>query len=295
LRRAGRTQLKKELKSRIKTLLKALAVLTAAALIWGFTVEPSMLTVSEIEYADARLPKEMDGVRLVYVSDLHTGPYYRPDAIKRLTEKIDALNPDMLLFGGDMLQRPADIGEVDSVGVASAFATVHPRLGKYAIYGNHDIWTPEMKMLAGQILTDGGFTILENSAVEVVPGFYISGTAPWPMEGERAFGNYSDVGKVAYTTDNNTFSLLMAHEPAQVRNNSKYPFAVQLSGHTHGGQVEVPFTDHAFWIGNTEIFESGFFTMGKTTMYVSRGIGTSVIRLRLFVPPEIVVLTLHKK
>lgn len=284
-----------ELKSRLKTLGLALAVLAATALVWGLAVEPELLTVSEISYSDARLPRDMDGVRIVYISDVHTGPYYPSRDVERLAARIRALNPDMLLFGGDMLQRPQDVGDVDAGGVAASFANLSPRLGKYAVYGNHDVWTPGMKKIAGEILTAGGFTVLENSAVQIEPGFYVSGTAPWPMGGENAPGNLSDAGKVAYTTQDNAFSLLLAHEPAQIRNNSKYPFALQLSGHTHGGQVQIPFTDHAFWVGKTEILESGFFNMGSTAMYVSRGIGTSVVRLRLFCPPEIVVLTLRCK
>lgn len=285
----------KPVKKRARIILLSLAVLIAIALIWGFAIEPSLLTVSNIEYSDDRLPADMDGVRIVYISDIHAGPFYPPSAVERLAAKISEQNPDMLLFGGDMMERPESTTELDGERVSRAFAAIKPRLGKFAVYGNHDIWTPLMKKTAGEILSGGGFTILENSAAEIEPNFYIAGTAPWPMDGENSPQNYADVSKVAWTLDNNAFTLLLAHEPSQIRKDSQYPFALQLSGHTHGGQVAIPFVNPIKLPGGTEIYKSGFYKLTDTTMYVSRGIGTSVMRLRLFVPPEIVVLTLHQK
>jgi uncharacterized protein len=267
----------------------------ALAMVWGFAVEPSLLTVSGIEYSDKRLPQDMDGVRVVYISDIHAGPFYSPQAVERLTKKIAELEPDMLLFGGDIMPRPETMPIQDSARMAKAFAALEPKLGKYAVYGNHDIWTPLMKKTAEEILSGGGFTILENSAVEIEPGFYIAGTAPWPMDGENSVNNYADVSKVTWTLNNNAFVLLMAHEPAQIRKDSQYSFALQLSGHTHGGQVAIPFMSPIKLRGGMEIYKSGFYKLNNATMFVSRGIGTSVVRLRLFVPPEIVVLTLWRK
>lgn len=286
---------KKQLKKRTKVLLRALAVLIAIVLLWSLAVEPMLLTVTEIEFADARLPKEMDGIRVVYVSDIHVGTYYSPADVERVTAKIATLNPDMVLFGGDLLQHEGDAVKVDRERVAKAFEALKPPLGKYAVYGNHDIICLQTKTIAEMILSHGGFTILENDATQVVPGFYIAGTEPWPMEGENSPRNHADVGKVAWTTENNAFSLLLSHEPAQIKKNAAFPFALQLSGHTHGGQIALPITGPIMLPNGTEIFKEGFYTLENTRMYVSRGIGTSVIRVRFLEPPQIVVVTLHRK
>ena len=82
---------------------------------------------------------------------------------------------------------------------------------------------------------------------------------------------------------------------AQIKKNAAYPFAFQLSGHTHGGQVALPLTGPIMLPNGTEIFKEGFYTLEHIKMYVSRGIGTSVIRVRFLEPPQIVVLTLHSK
>lgn len=286
---------KRELKKRTKVLLRALAVLIALVLIWSLAIEPMLLTVTEIGFVDARLPDELDGARIVYISDIHVGTFFSPADVERVTAKIAGLQPDMVLFGGDLLQHEGDALEVDRARVAAAFAALKPRLGKLAVYGNHDIISLQTKKIAEIILTDGGFTILENSAQEIVPGFYVAGTSPWPMQGEDSPMNRADVGKIAWTTENNAFSLLLAHEPPQIRKNAAYPFAYQLSGHTHGGQVALPFTGRVMLPNGIEVYKAGHYKLKDTEMYVSRGIGMSVVRVRLFVPPQIVVLTLHKE
>jgi predicted MPP superfamily phosphohydrolase len=282
-------------KRRIKIVLLTVAALAAAALIWGFAVEPRLLTVTETEFADARLPEDMDGVRIAFIADVHAGPNYPPQAVERLVQKIEGLDPDMLLFGGDMLAHEDTALALDAERVARAFAALKPRLGKYAVYGNHDIWTPTMKNIAREILEDGGFTVLENSAAEVEGGFYVAGTAPWPTGGKNDPANRSDVRQVAWTARGDAFSLLLAHEPAQIEDGAKFPFALQLSGHTHGGQIALPFVGPLLLPGGSGKYGAGFFKVNDTAMYVTRGVGTSIIPARFLVPPEIVIITLRRK
>jgi predicted MPP superfamily phosphohydrolase len=137
--------------------------------------------------------------------------------------------------------------------------------------------------------------VLENRAVQAAEGFYVAGTKPWPMHLEQAGENGEDSGSLAWAASNGYFTLLLAHEPAQIDDNSKLPFALQLSGHTHGGQVALPFIGplgHTYATGG---YDAGLYKVNGTTLYVSRGIGTMLMRVRFLVPPEIVVLTLRRK
>lgn len=280
-------------KRRLRVLLPALAVLAAAALVWGMAVEPLLFTVTEITHEDARLPKELDGLRVVFITDLHAGEGYSPQNVERLVKKVQSLNPDMVLFGGDLLENEITAKKLDAERVSVAFSALSPRYGKYAVYGNHDLWTPATKEIAGDILERGGFTVLENSAEEVAPGFCVAGTLPWPMPRNAGQGKLSDAGKVAWTAEDDSYSLLLAHEPAQIHESAAHPFALQLSGHTHGGQVALPLMGPILLPDGTEVYKFGWYEHEGVKMYVSRGIGTSILRIRLFVPPEIVVLTLR--
>ena len=286
---------KRQLKKRTRFFLLILASLIALALLWGFAVEPKLLTVSEISFTDTRLPAALEGIRAVYISDVHVGPYYSEADVERLVKRIGELDPDIVFFGGDLVQRAGDVEAVDRERVARAFAALEPRLGKFAVLGNHDIRTPVMQAIAEAMLRGGGFTLLYNSAAEAAPGFFVAGTAPWPDEGEDSPRNQADVTQVAWTTDGGAFSLLLSHEPEQAHKNAQYPFALQLSGHTHGGQVNFPFAGFVYKKAGMGDYLSGFYDAGDLRMYVSRGVGTSVVRVRFFAPPEIVVLTLHGK
>lgn len=276
-----------------RVLLTALACLAALCLLWGFAVEPLLLTVSEVDYEDRRLPEGFDGTRVVLLTDIHVGPFYSERDVERMVEKVESLKPDMVLFGGDLLQKVSDYQQVDGARVSQAFAKLKPRLGKFAVLGNHDIRSVEMEQTAIQILTGGGFTVLNNSTAEIAPGFYVCGTGSASDDGPGSPTDQSNVSKVAWTTEHNAFSLILSHEPSQTDANTQYPFALQLSGHTHGGQISLPLIGPFLLYGEERYF-SGFYRQADTTIYVSRGIGTSVVRARFLAPPEIVVMTLRK-
>ena len=273
----------------------AAACLIALALLWSFAVEPLLLTVSEVEYEDRRLPADMDGVRVALLTDIHVGPYYSERDVERVMDKVAALDADMVLFGGDLLQKEGDYGQVDGARVSRALATLQPRLGKYAVLGNHDIRSEGMRETAIQILKDGGFRMLENDAVVIAAGFYLCGTDSASDKGPGSATDRSDVSQVAWTTDNDRFSLILSHEPSQIDANARYPFALQLSGHTHGGQISLPLIGPLLLHAYGGKYYAGFYTVGDTAMYVGRGIGMSVIRARFLAPPEIVVVTLRTK
>ncbi len=142
--------------------LLILIILGVSVILWAFAIEPSLLTVARIEIADERLPEGLDGLRAVFFADLHAGSCFSAEDAERVAANIEALNPDILLFGGDLTQYEPPETSPDTARVAAAFAKIKPRFGKYAVYGNHDL---EAKGTAFEILTKGGFIVLENRFV----------------------------------------------------------------------------------------------------------------------------------
>jgi predicted MPP superfamily phosphohydrolase len=276
---------KNRLKRRLLITLLVLAVLVGLAALWAFLIEPELLTVTNLTISDVRLPEGMDGIRVVYFADLHLGPFYSEDDAARVAKKIQSLHPDLVLFGGDFIDGYPTARNMDTGRVSRAFAQIDARFGKFAIFGNHDAGTPEAKKLASGILTDGGFTVLEGAAVKIADGFYVAGTAPYPSNAES----------LAWTAANGSFSLLLAHEPAQIEKNSKFAFALQLSGHTHGGQVALPLIGPIFLPYATDQYKSGLYHVNGVPLYVTRGVGTTIARVRFLAPPEIVVITLRRQ
>lgn len=267
------------------------ALLVALAVLWGFVIEPSMLTVTNLEIIDGRVPAAQDGLRVVFFSDLHVGSCFTVEEAERAIEKIKGLKPDLLLFGGDLTQQEKPGNEPDGARVSSAFAAIRPRYGKYAVFGNHDVWPSEMKPVARKMLEDGGFTILENTAAEPAEGIHLAGTLPWPMHtGKGGSGRQS----VTWAAQNGYFTILLAHEPAQINDFKKVSFALQLSGHTHGGQVALPVIGPLAETYATDGFYAGKYRVKDTLLYVTTGVGVIDRHVRFGAPPEVVVVTLHK-
>jgi predicted MPP superfamily phosphohydrolase len=275
-------------------LFLALAALAALLLVWAFLIEPSLLTVTKLEFSDARLPEEMDGARAVFFADLHVGSCYSEADVERVAKKINSLEPDILFFGGDLTQYEPPDSEPDAGRVSAAFAAIEPPLGKYAVLGNHDFDSPGAEALARKMLEGGGFTILENGSVEVTEGFYVSGTKPWPNHLSVIGQDPDNETGAAWPARNGFFTILLAHEPAQIEGFSKVPFALQLSGHTHYGQVALPFFGPLAKTYATNGYYAGLYKVNDTAMYVTRGVGSVDMRVRFCAPPEIVVITLRK-
>ncbi len=277
--------------ARIAKAVLLLATLAALALLWGFAIEPSLLTVTNIEFADERLPSELDGMRVVFFADLHVGSVYPETESERVARKITALKPDLVLFGGDLTQWEEPGKEPDSQRVAAAFAAIEATYGKYAVLGNHDVWPEGMRDEALGMLEGSGFTVLENQAVEITPGFWLTGTKPFTLHRQ---GNTEAKGGVARPALDGQFTLLLAHEPAQVDDWVEYPFALQLSGHTHNGQVALPFLGPLAKTYGTNGYYAGKYQVRDTLLYVTRGVGVIDKHVRFGAPPEIVVVTLRK-
>lgn len=267
-------------------------VLAALALLWGFAIEPSLLTVTTIEFADERLPAALDGTRVVLFADLHVGSVYTEADAGRVAEKIVSLKPDLVLFGGDFTQWEQPGSEPDSQRAASAFAAIEAKYGKYAVLGNHDIWPERIKPMAMEMLGNSGFTVLENRSVEVADGFWLAGSSPWPLHRE---GTPEAEGGVARPALDGFFTLLLAHEPAQADEWAQYPFALQLSGHTHNGQVALPIIGPLAKTYATNGHYAGKYQVRNTLLYVTRGVGVIDRHVRFCAPPEIVMVTLRSK
>ncbi len=250
-------------------------------------LQNSILSVSEYFYESAKVPAEFDGYRIVQISDLHNAAFGRNNS--RLLEKIKELEPDMVVLTGDLV----DSSHTD-LETAIAFAeAVAAEYLTYYVTGNHEVWLEEayrnylLEALraAGVICLKDGFTEINNGQGSII----LAG-----LQGESVNG--LALKRILEDVDSDKLTLLLAHEPQYFDNYSKYPVDLVFSGHAHGGQVRLPFVGgiiapgQGFWPEYTE----GMHEQNGTTMVVSRGLGNSVVPVRIFNLPEIVCVELHK-
>lgn len=239
------------------------------------------------QYETDKIGNDLDGYRIVQISDLHNKEFGKNQ--EKLLDKISQYEPDMIVVTGDIV----DSNHTD-VDTAIAFLEGAVKLAPvYYITGNHEYWfeEKERQQLISRI-EQTGTIYLYNSNVEITKGndsFIMIG-----LDDE----SLKDVTLHTLLEETqNQFVLLLAHEPQNMDKYSKEEVDLVLSGHAHGGQVRLPFIgglvapDQGFFPEYTE----GFYEENATSMIVSRGLGNSVIPIRVFNRPEIVCVELKCK
>jgi len=255
--------------------------LSFASVVYGY-FDAEKIRINRLEIHTEKPLPENGRLRIVQISDVHIGLIVRNERLKVIADKIEEARPDMLISTGDLLD-----GELDNVmSEAELFARIKPQYGKYAVTGNHEYYAGINKSL--EFTTRAGFEILRDETRKVA-GINIIGLED-PTGRQMGFlKNNFKISDLFPKQQDNEFSLLLKHQPVVKENNN---FDLQLSGHTHGGQI-FPF----MWI--TRLFFSkncGYYKLGEyKAIYVSRGAGTWGPPVRLFAPPEITVIDLTKK
>lgn len=271
---------------------------------WGMLIGRYKFKVHEKELSFASLPKSFDGLRIVQISDLHIGSFFKEyERVEKGLQMIRDLKPDMILFTGDMVNNTADEAEPWIENLKS----IEAPMGKYSILGNHDYgdyvnWpSTEAKQtnldkLIG-IHKEMGFDILlnENRIFEKNgETFTLAGVENWGLPPFPQHGNLSEALNGSSDSD---FQLLMSHDPshwdAEVTKNSSVDLT--LSGHTHGMQFGVE-------LGNIKWSPvkykypkwAGLYEEGDQKLYVNRGFGYIGYPGRVGIMPEITLITLKR-
>lgn len=250
--------------------------------------------IVRLDLAFDDLPPGLDGLRLAQLSDLHSGPLVRPWQIQRWRELAQAERPELLLFTGDFVDSLPEEGEV----VARAFRDFPAPLGRFAILGNHDYFTDPRPIWSA--LEAGGITLLENRWAQVErrgSRLTLVGLQD-PMATRGHFRNIrygAGPDPVAATRglSGDTWRLALSHRPNDWPLAQKAGARLTLSGHTHGGQINlIPGVSSALLAGP---YTSGVYRKGRNVLYVTRGLGVVALPVRIGAPPELTVITLRRR
>jgi predicted MPP superfamily phosphohydrolase len=238
--------------------------------------EAEHIRIENITVQTPKLPADIDLLRIVLISDVHLGLIVREKRLKKMLDLVTGLKPDILVSTGDLVD-----GQIDKFnGLSDLFNEIEPQYGKFAITGNHEFYAGLVQAL--DFTEKAGFTILRGEAVNIEGVMNIAGVDD---KTALSYGLYKDVDEEALlsTIDQSLFTLLLKHRP-QVNETSKGLFDLQLSGHTHKGQI-FPFSlVTAMYFPHV----SGFFHVQDTySLYVSRGTGTWGPPIRFLSPPEV--------
>ena len=244
------------------------------------------LTVACAEIPIADLPAPFDGTTVLFLSDVHAGPFMSRAALAKAFARLAALSADVVIHGGDMAT--SNVREI--LHHEDAVAGLTGRLGAFAVFGNHDHYTGDIEGV-GRFFESCGVRVLNNDAIALSRGgarIALAGIDDWNIGRPDLDATLDRSGRVAPGAP----VVLISHNPDASLEASARGVALTLSGHTHGGQVRIPGRPVFVRMSRFRLDE-GRFEHDGAHIVVSRGLGVSGIPLRIACPPEAVLVTLR--
>lgn len=247
-------------------------------------LEPGVVTVREYRIKSAKIPQTFAGFRIVFLADTHVGRYFSLDRLRGLVTRVDALEPDLVLLGGDYVQG----GYTRFDPCMEILGSLRAPQGMYAVLGNHDHWAGSgaaqaaMQKHGINVLDNRGFWITKNGS-----RFRLGGVGDLSAGTQNLAATITGTGK-------NDFVLLVSHNPDYAEQIPDNSIDLMLSGHTHGGQVTL-FGLHAplLPVKTGQKYRTGLVETNGFKVIVSNGIGVISPPIRFFAPPQIVLVVLE--
>lgn len=265
------------------------AVILVLAGLWGYA-GTRRLVVRPLDVSFPDLPRGLEGMRIVQLSDLHVGPHTSRRHLERIVEAVRSAQPDLIALTGDQVDDYAR--DVEPLG--RAFGGLRAPLGVVAIPGNHDVyagWEPVRRGMEGL-----GWRVLVNEAVPLERDgarFWLAGTGD-PAGGRPGDHPVApDVARTLAAVPPDAFTIALAHNPVLWPQLAERGVGLTLSGHTHHGQLSIP---RLGWSVASVFLDlaMGVYRRGRSVLYINPGTNFWGIPLRIGALPEVTVVTLHR-
>jgi uncharacterized protein len=274
---------------------KRIALVIAGALllgclsvgIWAFAIEPDRLVVNQVALNFPNWPPAFTGLKIAVVSDLHVGsPHIDVNKLRQLVSTINGQNPDLVLIAGDFVIQDVVGGRfVEPEVIAKELKNLRARFGVFAVLGNHDWWHDGERVM--RALSGAGVRVLENGVAEI----QLDGQSLWVVGLADLWTRRPDIEGTLHKVSNDGPIIVLTHNP-DIFPQIPSRVILTVAGHTHGGQVNLPLLGRRIVPSNyKERYAIGHIQEGDRHLFVTPGVGTSIIAVRFRVPPEISILT----
>ncbi|WP_444922043.1 metallophosphoesterase [Microbulbifer sp. CnH-101-G] len=273
-------------KSRILFLL----ILTVGFIlaVWAFFAEPRSFRINEQTLRLDTWPAACSDLRVAVLADLHVGsPYKGMDSLRSLVRKVNASRPDLVLLPGDFVIQGVLGGSfVTPERAAEVLAGLKAPLGVFAVLGNHDWWLDPGRV--ARAFSERGIPVLEDASTKIATGdcaFRLVGISDF-WEGPH------NIDQAMAAVEENELVMAFTHNP-DIFPQIPQSIALTIAGHTHGGQVYLPMIGRPIVPSRYgQRYAIGHIVEEGKHLYVSPGVGTSILPVRFLVPPEVTLLTL---
>lgn len=268
-------------------ILVIIIILITLILLYSRFIATKGLKVKEYKIVNAKITDIYHGLKIVHISDIHYGSTIGEKELETLTNEINAINPDILVFTGDLID---EFNKYDKDILIKHFSAMEAKLGRFAIIGNHDI-----KDDFDDIMKQSGWSNL-NDTYELI---YSNSNEPIIISGIST--NYFDSSNIGIKTEkldnyiaNLTpddikpiYSILLIHEPDFIDSLNMDNYDLVLSGHSHGGQIRLPIIGKLYTPYGSKKYYDAYYKVNNTDVYISSGLGTSKLKFRLFDKPSV--------
>lgn len=262
-----------------------LALLGVGSAVYATRIEPNALVVEPVTVQLDRLPSAFDGLTIAHISDLHFGGWMNAERMATVVKRINALNPDVVAITGDFVTR---ITPQMAHEMAQTLGQLCAPEGVFGVFGNHDHWTNAQRV--GDALAAGGVRVLVNESVTL----HRDGAVLVIAGLDDIWENRQDLNAALRDSPPGAAVVLLVHEPDYAHTVAEDGrVGLQLSGHTHGGQIRLPGIGALVLPQLGRDFDQGLFRLeGGLQVYVTRGVGMLSPAVRFLCPPEITLITL---
>jgi predicted MPP superfamily phosphohydrolase len=281
---------------------KFLQLTAAAAVTGGMAIsadaaifEPNRPQLVRIEVPLTRLPAAWDGFTIAQLSDFHYDGHFSVVSIRRAVEVVNHLHPHLVVLTGDFVTVPygsqylhnAKQGASAAEPCAQLLGQLHAPFGRVAVLGNHDVGSDPARVI--EALQFQGIPVLRNRSMPLEQ----AGARLWLCGVDDVIEGRPNLDVTVKGIPPNEPVVLLLHEPDAADHVAKYPVDLQLSGHSHGGQVRLPFVGAPFLPDLARKYPWGLRRIGRLTLYTNIGLGTIRVPVRFHCPPEITLFTLR--
>jgi uncharacterized protein len=257
----------------------------------GLLLAPNFPRIVRQEFHLQRWPEHLNGFTVAVLSDFHYDPYFSIHPLHAAIPMVNKLHPDLVALVGDFVSVPAfgddRKGALNAEPCARLLQQITAPHGLWAVMGNHDDGTDPQHVT--RALQAQNIQVLANQSQPIDQ----DGARFWLAGVNDVMSGSADLSKTMRGVPAGEPVILLAHEPDFADEAAEFPIDLQLSGHSHGGQIRLPFLPPLYLPELAKKYIWGTYHVGSLTLHTSAGLGTIGIPMRLNCPPEITLLTLR--
>ena len=262
-----------------------LILIGIVTILYATFIEPDLLRVIHYDFPHSKIQGQP--IKVVQFSDTHIGDFFTIEELQKVVDKINEQEADLVLFTGDLMDDASVYpGSIEEIG--TVLSNIQSKFGNYAVFGNRD-YGGGAERFYEELMESAGFHVLLNNHETIT----VNGTTLSLFGADDALIGYYDAKQTMQGIEEENFNLLLVHEPDLVDDFIDYPVDLVVAGHSHGGQVYIPFVGPLLTTTLAEKYVRGLYEINEDlSLYVNTGIGNTRVPFRLFNVPQITVFYL---